>query len=93
MSGKAPGPDGFPIEFFKKCTHKLSPLLKEVYCEALELKSLPPTMTQAKCERTASLHLLLPFSHGSSALRRLNTQGRQQGAPICTFKHYIYIYI
>lgn len=46
-SGKAPGPDGFPIEFFKKFSGKLTPLLKEVYAEALEHESLPPTMTQA----------------------------------------------
>lgn len=45
--GKAPGPDGFPIEFKKKFRTKLVPLLKEVYSEALERKSLPPTMTQA----------------------------------------------
>lgn len=46
-SGKAPGPDGFSIEFFKKFADNLAPLLKEVYREALESKSLPPTMTQA----------------------------------------------
>lgn len=46
-SGKAPGPDGFPIEFFKKFSGKLTPLLKNVYTEALERETLPPTMTQA----------------------------------------------
>lgn len=46
-SGKAPGPDGFPIEFIKKFSFKLTPLLKNVYTEALERKTLPPTMTQA----------------------------------------------
>lgn len=46
-SGKAPGPDGFPIEFFKKFSFKLSPLLKNVYSEILERATLPPTMTQA----------------------------------------------
>lgn len=46
-SGKAPGPDGFPIEFFKKFSDKLIPLLRNVYAEALERETLPPTMTQA----------------------------------------------
>ena len=27
QSGKAPGPDGFPPEFLKKCDAKLAPLL------------------------------------------------------------------
>ena len=46
-SGKAPGPDGFPIEFYKKFSDQLSPLLCKVYAEALQLGSLPPTMSQA----------------------------------------------
>lgn len=46
-SGKAPGPDGYPIEFFKKFTHKLVPLLSKLYTEIFDKKALPPTMTQA----------------------------------------------
>lgn len=46
-SGKALGPDGFPVKFFKRFSFKLSPLLKTIYTEALERKTLPPTMTQA----------------------------------------------
>ena len=46
-SGKAPGPDGFPIEFYKKFSDQLAPLLCKVYAEALRLGSLPPTMSQA----------------------------------------------
>ena len=41
-SSKAPGPDGFPIEFFKIFSFKLSPLFKNVYTEALERETLPP---------------------------------------------------
>lgn len=45
--GKAPGPDGFPIEFYKAFYKQLSPMLRKVYAEALQLGSLPPTMSQA----------------------------------------------
>ena len=47
QSNKAPGPDGFSVEFFKKFTNKLAPLLIAVYNESLERGSLPPTLTQA----------------------------------------------
>lgn len=46
-NGKAPGPDGFVIEFYKKFSPKLSPILKEVFMEISEQKLLPPTMSQA----------------------------------------------
>lgn len=46
-SGKAPGPDGFPIGFYKEFSLKLTPILRDVFAEALEKKLLPPTMTQA----------------------------------------------
>lgn len=46
-SGKAPGPDGFPIEFYKTFSVQLLPVLCKVYAEALQLGSLPPTMSQA----------------------------------------------
>uniref|UniRef100_A0A3B1IT35 Reverse transcriptase domain-containing protein n=1 Tax=Astyanax mexicanus TaxID=7994 RepID=A0A3B1IT35_ASTMX len=47
QSNKTPGPDGFPIEFFKKFIGKLAPLLLSVFNESLESGSLPQTMTQA----------------------------------------------
>ena len=46
-SGKAPGPDGFPIEFYKKFAPKLIPVLLKMFEEVLDSKTLPPTMTQA----------------------------------------------
>ncbi|XP_055011901.1 myotubularin-related protein 5-like [Boleophthalmus pectinirostris] len=46
-SGKAPGPDGYPIEFFKTFASKLAPLLLKVFRESLDNKVLPTTMTQA----------------------------------------------
>lgn len=45
--GKAPGPDGFPIEFFKTFGSKLIPLLLKVFEEILVEKRQPPIMTQA----------------------------------------------
>lgn len=46
-SGKSPGPDGFPIEFFKMFASKLVPLLLKLFREVLDKKALPTTMTQA----------------------------------------------
>lgn len=45
QSGKAPGPDGFPPEFYKKL-HIQSPLLLSVFEESLKQGSLPPTLRQ-----------------------------------------------
>lgn len=46
-SGKSPGTDGFPIEFFKMFASKLVPLLLKLFREVLDKKALPTTMTQA----------------------------------------------
>uniref|UniRef100_A0A672IAP0 Reverse transcriptase domain-containing protein n=1 Tax=Salarias fasciatus TaxID=181472 RepID=A0A672IAP0_SALFA len=45
--GKAPGPDGFSSEFFKKFSKELSPILLSVYEESSILGKLPETMRQA----------------------------------------------
>ena len=47
QSGKTPGPDGFPIEFFKKFSDKLSPLLLNMFNESLAQGTLPQTLTMA----------------------------------------------
>lgn len=36
QSNKAPGPDGFTVEFFKKFSDKLAPLLLQMYNESSE---------------------------------------------------------
>ena len=41
------GPDGFPIEFYKKFSKQLSPVLCKVFAEALQQGTLPATMSQA----------------------------------------------
>lgn len=46
-SGKAPGPDGFPIKFYKKFSAKVASILLEVYEECFNNEALPPTMTHA----------------------------------------------
>ena len=46
-SGKAPGPDCFPTEFYKKFSTKVAPILLEVFGECLDNMALPTTMTQA----------------------------------------------
>lgn len=47
QSNKAPGHDGFPIEFYKKCIEKLAPLLLAMFSESFERCTLPLTLTQA----------------------------------------------
>lgn len=47
QTGRAPGPDGFPMEFYKEFSAKLTPILKSVYDEALATGNLPQTLTQA----------------------------------------------
>lgn len=47
QSGKSPGPDGFPSEFYKKFSTQLMLLLTSVLCDSLKIGSLPPTFNQA----------------------------------------------
>jgi len=47
QSSKASGPDGFPIEFYKKSAALLGPLLVAVYNESFNTGTLPLTLTQA----------------------------------------------
>ena len=47
QSGKAPGPDGYPIEFFKKFSSQLTPLLLNMFNHSLEQSSLPRSLTEA----------------------------------------------
>lgn len=47
QSGKSPGPDGYPSDFYKKFSSQLSPLLRSVFEESYTSQSLPPTMRQA----------------------------------------------
>lgn len=47
QSGKSPGPDGYPTDFFKRFSGQLSPLLLSVFEESFSSKSLPPTMREA----------------------------------------------
>lgn len=46
-SGKSPGPDGYPVEFYKKFSDQLAPLLLEMFNHSNSQGSLPPTLRQA----------------------------------------------
>lgn len=46
-SGKLPGIDGFPAEFYQKCIDILCPFLTEVFHEAFEYGSIPESFNQA----------------------------------------------
>ena len=46
-TGNSPGLDGFPSEFYRSFSTKLLSHLCKVYTEAVKVKALPPTMTQA----------------------------------------------
>uniref|UniRef100_A0A3B3HDP0 Reverse transcriptase domain-containing protein n=1 Tax=Oryzias latipes TaxID=8090 RepID=A0A3B3HDP0_ORYLA len=47
QNGKAPGPDGYPIEFYKKFSNRLSPILLDMFNDSLSRGSLPQTLTEA----------------------------------------------
>lgn len=47
QSGKSPGPDGFPSEFYRASSAKLVPLLASVLEESFRAGGLPPTFNQA----------------------------------------------
>ena len=47
QSGKSPGPGGLPIEFFKKFSTKIAPLLLNMLNESLISGILPPSLRQA----------------------------------------------
>lgn len=46
-NGKAPGPDGMPIEFYKKFKEKLVKPLLDMFNESYETGILPPTLRRA----------------------------------------------
>lgn len=46
-SGKSPGPDGYPVEFYKRFSHQLAPLLLEMFNYSYSQGSLPDTLLQA----------------------------------------------
>lgn len=46
-SGKAPGPDGFPLEFYKQFWPELSPILMQVMNNIFEKNSLPESWSLA----------------------------------------------
>ena len=47
QTGKAPGPDGFPSEFYQKFSDQLTPLLLDMFNDSFEFGTLPPSLTQA----------------------------------------------
>ncbi|CAJ1062856.1 LINE-1 reverse transcriptase -like protein [Xyrichtys novacula] len=47
QNGKAPGPDGYPVEFYKIFSNKLAPLLSKMYTDSLGKGLLPQTLTEA----------------------------------------------
>ena len=46
-SGKAPGPDGIPIEFYKKFKQKLVQPLLDMFNESYKTGTLPPSLRLA----------------------------------------------
>lgn len=47
QTGKCPGPDGFPIEFYRKFFDKLAPILIDMFNESFLSTKLPTTLMQA----------------------------------------------
>lgn len=62
QSGKAPGPDGFPIKFYKKFSALMSPLIVAIYNDAFDKGSLSDSYTginYSLTERQQGSHSLL----------------------------------
>lgn len=47
QNGKCPGPDGYPVEFYKKFLDKLAPMMIDMYFESFDSLKLPQTLNQA----------------------------------------------
>lgn len=47
QSGKTPGPDGYPIEFYKKFIVQLAPILLDMFNHSLSQSVLPLSLTEA----------------------------------------------
>lgn len=47
QGGKCPGPDGYPVEFYRTFFPLLAPLLVDMYNESFENHTLPSTLTYA----------------------------------------------
>lgn len=45
-AGKSPGPDGFPVEYYKAFINIITPILTMVFEEAFQSGSLPPTFNE-----------------------------------------------
>lgn len=71
-SGKSPGPNGLPVEFFRKLSvTEPSPLLMDMYLESLEVGYLPHTLLSSFCTHQYNL-TISPF------------MGYQTGVPLVT---------
>lgn len=46
-NGKAPGPDGFGVEFYKKFARQVSPLLQRMLSHSIDAETLPSTLCNA----------------------------------------------
>lgn len=46
QSGKTSGPDGFPVEFYKKFSSQLTPLLLSLFNHSFERSALPQSLTE-----------------------------------------------
>ena len=47
QSGKTPGPDGYPVEFYKKFSSQLAPILLDMFNHSLSHSELPQSLTEA----------------------------------------------
>lgn len=45
-TGKSPGVDGFPVEFYKRYIDILCPFVAEVFQEAFQYRSLPDSFSE-----------------------------------------------
>lgn len=61
QTGKCSGPDGFPIEFYRKFFDKLAPILIDMFNESFMSSKLPPTLMQATVSHIFKKRIRTPY--------------------------------